>query len=158
MIVENSLMHYKLNNNLKGKTIMKKRLVSLLLLVMMILGSSLSANAKYFSDLTIYLDEEVFDAINYMSDNGYMNGTSEGVFNPDLNVTRGMLVYLLYVYSGDSGTYTHPFTDVSSSQYYANAVGWAYQNQVVSGTSTTTFSPNNTLTVYIYLKQLCNSI
>ena len=43
---------------------MKKRLVSLLLVVMMILGTSLSTNAKYFSDVSTSLDDEIYEAIN----------------------------------------------------------------------------------------------
>lgn len=124
----------------------EKRLIVILMTVVMLLSCSVTSNAVYFSDITTNIDEETFNAINYMTDNGYMNGTSTGIFNPDLNVTRGMFVYLLYVYSKDNGTYTNQFTDVSSSQYYYNAVGWAYAKGIVSGTTTTTFSPNRVIT------------
>lgn len=39
-----------------------------------------------------------------------------------------------------------PFTDVAADAYYADAVKWAVANGVTSGTSATTFSPNDTCT------------
>lgn len=48
------------------------------------------------------------------------------------------------VYVADTGTTA--FTDVAADQYYANAVAWAAQNGIVSGTSTTTFAPNAAIT------------
>lgn len=86
------------------------------------------------------------DAINYVSDNYIMGGTDQYVFSPNDSVTRGMAIYVLFRVSGDTGTYTHPFTDVLPNQYFYNAVGWAYQNGLVGGTSPTTFSPAATIT------------
>ena len=43
-------------------------------------------------------------------------------------------------------TVTTPFTDVPSDAYYAAAVKWAYENNITTGTSATTFSPEATCT------------
>lgn len=126
---------------------MKKRLVSLLLVVMMILGTSLSTNAKYFSDVSTSLDDEIYEAINYMSDNGFMNGYSDGTFRPNTKMTRALMIVVLHNFSRDTGTYgTIPFTDVSTSAAYYDAVCWGYHTGIVSG-SGTSFSPNSYVTI-----------
>ena len=105
------------------------------------------ASAKYFTD--IYrgmLSEEFFDAINYVSDNGWMNGTSATTFGPYEPVTRGMFATVLYRYSGSSERYAPGFTDVPSSSYYYNAVGWAAHYGIVNGTTATTFNPKGNIT------------
>lgn len=99
------------------------------------------SQAAYFSDIPTSLNSDFFDAINYMSDNVFMVGDGNGKFLPSKELSRGACVVALYSYSRDKGTYTHPFTDVDSSMYYNDAVAWAYQNGIVSGTSATTFSP-----------------
>ena len=40
----------------------------------------------------------------------------------------------------------NPFTDIPNVTYYYDAVLWAAENGITSGTSATTFSPNNTCT------------
>ena len=56
---------------------------------------------------------------------------------------------ILYNLSGDKtdyGNYYLPFTDVAPGAWYYDAVAWAYDNDVVSGTSATTFAPNDVIT------------
>lgn len=80
---------------------------------------------------------------------GLVNGTGDGTtFSPDTNLNRAMFATLLYRLAGEpSVSGTHPFTDVPSGQYYSNAVLWAYQNNVITGTGDgTTFSPNDIVT------------
>lgn len=101
--------------------------------------------ASSFTDVSEDLGTSYIDAINYVSDNGIMNGTSSSTFSPEGVMTRAMVVTLLFKMSGDTGTYTNPFTDVLPEKYYYNAVGWAYANGIVAGTSATTFSPNTSI-------------
>jgi hypothetical protein len=74
-------------------------------------------------------------------------GLTENTFGPDNNMTRAMAVTVLYrmagspAVSGSSG-----FSDVSSSDYYADAVKWAVDNDITAGTSSGTFSPNDDVT------------
>lgn len=87
------------------------------------------------------------DAVQYVYENGMMSGTSETTFSPDLTTTRGMIVTILYRLENEPAvTGTTAFTDVAADQYYANAVAWAAQNGIVSGTTATTFAPNNAIT------------
>lgn len=105
------------------------------------------ASAKYFTDIYRGMfSEEFFDAINYVSDNGWMNGTSATTFGPYEPVTRGMFATVLYRYSGSSERYAPSFTDVPSSSYYYNAVGWAAHYGIVNGTTATTFNPKGNIT------------
>lgn len=78
---------------------------------------------------------------------GFMDGISSSEFSPSGTVTRGMLVTILYRIAGSPSTsISHPFTDVSSSRYYAKAISWAYNNGIVNGTSSTEFSPDDSVT------------
>ena len=98
-----------------------------------------------FVDVSI--DSWYADAVQYVYENGMMSGTSETTFSPNLTTTRGMIVTILYRLENEpTVTGTTAFTDVAADQYYANAVAWAAQNGIVSGTTATTFAPNNAIT------------
>lgn len=102
-----------------------------------------------------------YDAVKYVYENGIMAGTSTTKFSPDTNLTRGMIVTMLYrVEDQPTVTATNKFTDVKSGDYYYDAVRWAAQNGIVTGTSSTTFSPNTNITrqdlatiLYRYVKE-----
>lgn len=102
--------------------------------------------ADSFSDVSGILGTEYIDAINYVSDNHIMVGTSANLFSPDLSVTRGMFVAVLFRMSGDTGVYSCPFTDVRPDSYYYNAIGWAKTNGIASGVSQTLFAPDQFIT------------
>ena len=80
-------------------------------------------------------------------DKGMMTGVSADRFAPASTTTRGMIVTILYrlenepAVSGGSA-----FTDVESGAWYADAVAWAAANDIVNGTSATTFAPNSPIT------------
>lgn len=87
------------------------------------------------------------DAVQYVFANGLMAGTSDTTFSPNATTTRAMIVTILYRLEGTPAvTGTTAFTDVAAGQYYADAVVWAAQNGIVSGTSATTFSPDGVIT------------
>lgn len=87
------------------------------------------------------------DAVQYVFENGMMNGTSETTFSPNLITTRSMIVTILYRLENEpSVAGTTAFTDVAADQYYADAVAWAAQNGIVAGINATTFAPNNAIT------------
>lgn len=77
---------------------------------------------------------------------GLMSGVRQYTMAPNDGLNRGMLVTLLYRYSGESlGEHweiTHSFADVPADKYYSEAVEWAYRNNIVSGRSNTAFKPN----------------
>ena len=80
---------------------------------------------------------------------GYITGTGEGMFSPNVQLTRGMFVQMLARVAGadlDSITYSGKFTDVKPGDWFAKAVQWAVDNGITGGTSETTFSPNSPVT------------
>ena len=93
-------------------------------------------------------DEWYYSAVHYATDNELMNGTGIGVFAPNVNVSRAMIVTVLYRLEGspDVSDVKTPFTDVEAKEWYADAIAWAYKNGVVNGTSPTTFAPTGNLT------------
>ena len=80
--------------------------------------------------------------IDYCVANGLMSGVGDNLFAPKMTTTRAQIVQILYNLEGEpkvSGTM--PFTDLTQN-WYKDAVLWAYQTGVVSGTSATTFAPD----------------
>lgn len=123
------------------------RICSLILaLTVLVTCASVALAARHpFADVPdgTYYSEPV--AFCYTS--GLMNGTGPTVFQPELEMSRAMLVTVLYRMDGSRKVNgSVPFTDVASDAYYADAVAWAYKNEVVNGTSPTTFSPNTNIT------------
>ena len=121
-----------------------RRVVSLLLVISMVFLLSFNVLADYFPDVPNTLDDEYKDAINYVSDNGIMQGTNTGNFQPNVNIERAMLITALYQMSGDTGTYNGSsiFSDVPSYAYYNTAVGWAYAHGITTGVSNSQFNPS----------------
>lgn len=88
-----------------------------------------------------------YNSISAMLSTGLMAGTSETEFSPDSAVTRGMFVAILYRYAGSPFCESEvPFTDVASDAYYADAVAWAYDNDITCGITATEFAPNDYIT------------
>ena len=76
-------------------------------------------------------------------ENGITAGTSKTTFSPDAAVTRAQTVTFLWRAAGSpKAGGSSPFADVSADAYYYDAVLWAVENGVTSGTSETAFSPD----------------
>ena len=90
-----------------------------------------------------------YDAIQWAVEKGIANGTSATTFDPDGPCTRAMAVTFLWNALGKpaytEGT-VNPFADVQEGMYYYDAVLWAVEKGITVGTTTTTFSPNVTVT------------
>lgn len=84
--------------------------------------------------------------VSYVTQRGLFSGISETEFAPMHNMTRAMLVSVLYRLEGAKDQTKSTFTDVVEDAWYANAVGWAHTNQLVSGISETEFAPNTPIT------------
>ena len=91
-----------------------------------------------------------FDAVMYAYENGLMTGTSVNppLFSPGATLTRGMVVTVLYRMEGspDSDDYSNPFSDVRDNQWYADAVKWAAENEIVEGIGGGLFAPGANIT------------
>ncbi len=86
-------------------------------------------------------------AVQYVSVNGLFGGVAEGRFAPDMHITRGMLVTVLYRAEGQPEVAnTGSFEDVPSDSYYREAVEWAKVNGIVNGYTDALFAPGEPIT------------
>ncbi len=92
-------------------------------------------------------DEWYRPAVEYVYVHKLMNGMSETTFEPDSTLTRAMLVTILYRMAGVPETEASTvFTDVGEDTWYADAVAWGYENEIVKGMSDTQFAPDESVT------------
>ena len=85
-------------------------------------------------------------SVDYVLTHKMMNGVSSRAFAPNANLTRGMLVQILYNLEGKPKGTAANFSDVQADAWYAEAVGWAATNKVVTGYADGTFRPNAAVT------------
>ena len=85
-------------------------------------------------------------AVVWAVENGITTGTAEGTFSPDATCTRAQAVTFLARAQNAKATGKTAFSDVPADSYFADAVAWAQANGVTTGTSETTFSPDNDCT------------
>jgi len=85
-------------------------------------------------------------SVDYVLTHKMMNGVSSRAFAPNANLTRGMLVQILYNLEGKPKGTAANFSDVQTDAWYAEAVGWAASNKVVTGYADGTFRPNAAVT------------
>lgn len=87
------------------------------------------------------------DAVQYVYEQGLMQGTDAGLFSPEEPVNRGMVVTILYRLAGSPETdASMGFSDVEPDAYYADAVRWASSTGIVTGYSAAAFGPEDTIT------------
>lgn len=105
-----------------------------------------SSNNNPFTD--VKAGAYYYDAVLWAVEKGITSGTSATTFSPDTSCTRGQTVTFLYRAAGSpkAASSTNPFTDVKSGAYYYDAVLWAVEQKITSGTSATTFAPDATVT------------
>jgi len=87
------------------------------------------------------------DAINDMGSRMIIDGTGDGRFGPDQDITRAEFVALLVRGLGlkpENGATA--FSDVKTSDWYSSAVNTAYAYQMISGFVDGTFRPNDKIT------------
>lgn len=89
-----------------------------------------------------------YDAVLWAVKNEITSGTSDTTFSPDMTATRAQVVTLIWNAMGSPApsAVDHAFTDLDESAYYYDAVLWAVENEITSGTSDTTFGPDEDCT------------
>ena len=98
---------------------------------------------QMFTDVT---KNWAYPGIQYCVTHGIMGGMGNGTFAPTGTTTRAQIVQILYNLEGTPAVSgTTPFTDLTAN-WYKPAILWAYQNNVVAGTSPTTFDPEGPVT------------
>lgn len=99
-----------------------------------------------FSD--VIENDWFYGAVAYSVEHGLMNGMGGGLFEPEGEVTRAMLVTILYRNAGepDVQALSNPFTDVPEGEWYTSAVIWAANEGIVKGMTDSSFEPNTPIT------------
>ena len=124
---------------------MKRMLCAWLLAVGLTVGTALPASAAAFSDVAS--DAWYAQAVGEVSDAGIMNGTTDTTFSPDEQVTRGMVVTVLWRLAGSpAAAAATTFPDVEDWYYYAPSVAWAQAAGVATGLGNGTFDGGSIVT------------
>lgn len=101
--------------------------------------------AYKFTDLNLSL--WYHDCIHYCVEKGLMNGIGNNLFDPTGNLSRAMMVQVLYNMEGRPAyTTDKSFDDVASGQWYYDAVLWAAENDIVNGYPGNVYGPNDDIT------------
>ena len=91
-----------------------------------------------------------YNSVKYASENGLMSGISDTEFAPEMDMTRAMLVTVLYRAAGapdmSEEIWGYPFEDVDAESWYGAAVYWARNNDIVQGYSEDKFAPDDPVT------------
>ena len=85
-----------------------------------------------------------YDAVKWAVEKGITEGTSATTFSPNVSCTRAQMVTFLWRAAGSPvpKSTNNPFKDINSTDYFYNAVLWAVENDITTGTGADTFSPN----------------
>ena len=87
-------------------------------------------------------DSYYYNAVLWAVENGVTTGTSETTFSPDAPCDRGQIVTFLHrAMKSPAASAQSTFSDVAADAYYAQAVAWAVENGVTTGTGDNAFSP-----------------
>ena len=88
-----------------------------------------------------------YDAVEYVYQNGLMSGVAADRFAPDLPLNRATMVTILWRLAGEPAVdYAMPFGDVAEDTWYTEAVRWGASTGVVTGTTPTTYRPEQAVT------------
>ena len=111
-------------------------------------GSSVGGSVKEEETTLSFTDvaesDYFFDAVKWAAEKGLTTGTGEGIFSPEAVCSRAQMVTFLWRAAGSPKAKNTAcgFTDADESAYYYEALLWAVENDITSGTSATTFSPD----------------
>ncbi len=101
-----------------------------------------------FDDVTA--DDWFFEAVNYVAENGLMNGVAEKTFAPNETTTRAMIATILWRHAGSPAPRARiadfPDLDLVNGTWYLDAVRWCAEQEVVTGYEDGTFGPQNEIT------------
>lgn len=110
-----------------------------------LIAVSLTETATTYADIPA--DSWWGESAYTMIELGMMTGTSEGIFSPDLTVTRDMVATILYRSSGATATgEDSAFSDVLADTWYTDAIIWAAEEGIVTGQSADTFGVGDGIT------------
>lgn len=87
-----------------------------------------------------------YESVKFVKRNNLMSGTSQTQFAPNINLTRSMLVTILYRMESNPQCGEPEFLDVEKNLWYSSGVAWAAANGIVNGIGNGLFEPNNNIT------------
>ena len=128
-------------------------------------ASSVTVTATFMDDntmLNFFVDVKAsdyfYDAVLWAAQNSITSGTDAVHFAPSLSCTRAQIATFLWRAAGSPMVnYAMNMTDVPGDAYYAEAVRWALSEGVTTGTTKTTFSPDESCTRAQAVTFLCRS-
>ena len=127
---------------------MRKKLLTIMLIICMILTLlpvySIAATEDPFTDVSS--SDYYYKAVNYVYENDLMKGIGNDKFAPNQTVSRGMILTTLYRLEGTPAVVNSMFTDVAADAYYADAIAWSAQNNIVLGYGNGKFGPEDSVT------------
>ena len=139
---------------------MKNKIICLLSVVVLITGFTAAYycfavnSSRKFAD--VQSDAWYAESVEYVFDNGLMNGVTETSFEPETHITRGMIVTIIYrMENSPKVNGTLKFSDVNETYYYAQPVIWASGNKIVNGYDADTFAPEDKITREQFAAILC---
>lgn len=94
----------------------------------------------------VRMKEWYASAVEFVVENGLMQGTDEGIFEPETVMSRAMLVTVLWRAEGEPAEGSNIFTDVPEDTWYTDAVAWAAEIGVVNGVGRDRFAPDGNVT------------
>lgn len=104
-------------------------------------------NEKKIEFEDVKKDDWFYSYVQFAVNNKLFNGTSETKFSPNNQMTRSMLVTVLYRMEGEPDVATeNTFKDVEVGKWYSDAVVWASANNIISGYSNELFGTNDSTT------------
>lgn len=111
---------------------------------------------NYFVD--VKANDYFYDAVLWAAQKGITSGTDDEHFSPNQPCTRAQIVTFLWRAAGSPVVnYAMNMTDAPADAYYAEAVRWALSKGITTGTTKTTFSPDEICTRAQAVTFLCRS-
>jgi len=102
-------------------------------------------NAKAFDD--VKQSDWFSDAVDFASARELLNGVGDGSFGHDMTTNRAMVAQILHNMEGkQEHSFTGSFGDVDETAWYADAIHWAAENDIIAGTGDGNFDPNAAVT------------
>ena len=137
----------------KAETVMRKRSAMLLLVLclaaLLALTPAAQAETLPFPFTDVGLDDWFCEPVVYVNDHGLMTGVGNGLFDPQGEVSRAMVVTILYRLDGQpalTAEANYSCSDVDANSWYGPAVAWAESNAIVKGYGNGKFGPHDPVT------------
>jgi len=108
------------------------------------LSQPTETKAQWFED--VKTSDWFYEAVKYVVDNKIFNGMSLAEYGPNISMTRGMLVTVLYRMNGITESEESTFNDVASGIYYSAPIAWTAKNGIVNGVGNNSFAPDRAIT------------